>query len=199
MNAPYAGFVPYLIMRTKDSLGDVLEEFYLSIPALVNIPSPGVGSVTGSSYVIDNPSTEMAISLTMSAALTGVGQVYVVFPHGYKWNHPNAQGVPINKCASLSLQGPVSYYEVFTQPQAAGILYTQTASDNVISPFKTCFKADHQSLWIQNPVIQVYIVVNQNVRDYFEITHGQVNFVNSIIFDGALEKHDAFDLNTTNL
>ena len=124
--------------------------------------------------------------------------MYVDFPHGYKWNHPNAQGVPINTCAATPLQGPTSYYEVFTQPQAAAIFYSQTAADNVVSPFNTCFTADYQSLWIQNPIIEAYVVVNQVVRDYFSISHGNVNYNPTITFDGALQKHDAFDKNTTN-
>ena len=198
-NADYVGFVPYLIMRTKDSSGVVLNKFSFSIPALIALPTPSVGSVVGSSYIIDHPNTEMAISLTMSATLAGVAEVYVVFPHGYKWNHPNAQGVPINKCAVKALQGPISYYEVFTQPQAAGILYTQTASDSVSSPFKTCFTADHQSLWVQNPTIYAYTIVNQQVRDYYIISHGNVNFTPNIVFNGALQSYTAFDLNTTNL
>lgn len=198
-NAPYAGFVPYFIMRTKDAAGVKLNEMYFNLPALVDIPSPGVGSVTGSSYIIDNTGTEMKISLTMSATLAGEGYVYVVFPHGYKWDHPNAQGIPIITCAANPLQGPTSYYEVFTQPQAAGILYSQTSADSVSSPFATCFKADKQSLWIQNPTIEVYVVVNQLVRDYYSISHGAVNYGATITFDGAMQKHDAFDKNTTNL
>ena len=198
-NAEYAGFVPKFVMRTKDVDGVVLNEASFELPALVELPDPLTGSVAGSSYIIDNGATEMDISLDMSDDLVGLAWVYIVFPHGYKWDHPDAQGDSIASCSSNTLLGGTSYYEEFTQPQAAGILYTQTTADSVSTPFITCFKADYQSLWIQNPVIKAYVVVNQVVRDYYEISHGQVNYAATINFDGAMEKHSAFDKNTTNL
>jgi hypothetical protein len=93
----------------------------------------------------------------------------------------------------------VSDYQVFTQPQAAGILYKNPSSSSVTSPFKTCFTADKQSLWIQSPMIQAYVVIDSKVRDYIEINHAAVDYNPTIYFDGAMQKHSAFDKNTTNL
>lgn len=84
-NAEFAGFVPSLVVRTKDSTGVMMQEQSFDLPILVDLPTAlTTATVAPSSIVLDVANPETDFSLPITASLANSGEIFFVFPHGYK-------------------------------------------------------------------------------------------------------------------
>ena len=199
-NAPYAGFTPKIHVRTKDSSNTVLEEGTYDLPALEEFNvSANSASVTSSSNSVDDSNVEVDVSLTMSSTLQDTGEVYIMFPLGYKWTFA-PQGTGISNCVSNTLEGGTSKYTVFTHVKAAGVLYKQSPGDSVASPFQTCFEIEKQSLYDQTPQIEILVVADKEVKEHYLVTHAPISSSSlAATVTGVHEEIDAYNIGNTNL